>query len=217
MAGPVDLTIDKREVVAIVGLSGCGKTTILKTISGEIPLIRGAVHLDGHAQKRDWLVKHLARTLQSFPLLHWLTVEGNLRLAAQIRGLLDGLDVDRVLSEFSALHLKERYPKNLSGGERCRASLAQAVLAEPKVLLLDEPFTGLDLHVKEEIAERLFSFAESHGTSILFVTHDLHDACEYATRVVVLSGQLPATINAVVDPRIEGSVALIRKAMLSKG
>lgn len=173
------------------------------------------MHLDAHAQEREWLVKHLARTLQSFPLLHWLTVEGNLRLAANIRGL-GGLDVDRVLSEFSALHLKERYPKNLSGGERCRASLAQAVLAEPKVLLLDEPFTGLDLHVKEEIAERLFSFAETHGTSILFVTHDLYDACEYAKRVVVLSGRSPAIINAVVDPRVEGSVALIRKAMLSQ-
>lgn len=213
IAGPIDLTIEQREIVAIVGPSGCGKTTILRTLSGELAPLEGSIQLDGRAQDREWLIRHLARTLQNFPLLHWLTVEENLRLASGIRGVND-LDVDRVLSDFSALHLKGRYPKGLSGGERCRASLAQAALAEPRVLLLDEPFTGLDLHVKEEIAQRLFSFAASHQTGILFVTHDLHDACAYAKRVVVLGGKSPFVIRAVVETRHEGALASIRASML---
>lgn len=215
VAGPIDLSVAEKEIVAIVGPSGCGKTTILRTISGETPLLYGTVRLDGGEQDRGWRVRHLARTLQSFPLFHWLTVEENLRLAAQVRQA-GYVDVDQVLSEFSALHLKHKFPKVLSGGERCRASLAQAVLSQPKVLLLDEPFTGLDLHVKEEIAQRLFSFADSHKTSIVFVTHDLHDACEYAKRVVVLNGTTPATISTVVNPRDQSSHTLIRNAMLQR-
>lgn len=212
VAGPVNLAVHPREIVAIVGPSGCGKTTVLKTISGEVPLIRGAIRLEGQGQERSWLVRNLSRTLQNFPLLHWLTVEQNLQLAATMKGV-HALDVDRVLSEFSALHLTKRYPNTLSGGERCRASLAQAAVTGPKVLLLDEPFTGLDLHVKEEIAQRLFSFAESHGTSIVFVTHDLYDAREYAKRVMVLNGSKPSTVSAVVDPGDHNAVNQIRAAM----
>jgi len=88
------------------------------------------------------------------------------------------------------------------------------VLAEPKVLLLDEPFTGLDLHVKEEIAHRLFSFAETHGASIIFVTHDLYDACEYAGKVIILNGRSPATIGAIVNTNEKGALDLVRNLML---
>ena len=214
IAEPINLTIASKEVVAIVGPSGCGKTTILKTISGNLPLMGGMIRLDGCERDRIWLSQHLARTLQNFPLLHWLTVEGNLQLVCKVRKI-PVVDFDKVLEEFSAIHLKYKYPKTLSGGERCRASLAQAVITKPKVLLLDEPFSGLDLHVKEEIAKYLFSFADLHGTSVIFVTHNLHDACEYAKRVVVLGGGPPTTIRAIVEPGEKDSISLIRKHMLT--
>lgn len=214
VAESVNLNVSSREVVAIVGPSGCGKTTILKTISGNLPLMGGMIRLDGCERDRIWLSQHLARTLQNFPLFHWLTVEANLKLVCKVRKI-PFVDFDGVLNEFSALHLKHSYPKTLSGGERCRASLAQAVITKPKVLLLDEPFSGLDLHVKEEIAKYLFSFADLHGTSVIFVTHDLFDACEYAKRVVVLGGSPPTTIRAIVEPGEKDSISLIRKHMLT--
>jgi ABC-type nitrate/sulfonate/bicarbonate transport system ATPase subunit len=212
VAGPIDLSVRQSEIVAIVGPSGCGKTTLLKTISGEIPLLGGRLIVDGQTRPRPWLVTHLSRTLQSFPLLHWLTVSQNLILAAKIRGI-DALNIDDVLEEFSALHLKTRYPRTLSGGERCRASLAQAVISRPKILLLDEPFTGLDLQVKEDIAEHLFSFARTHQTAIVFVTHDLYDACGYAQRVTILTARRPASVGAVVDPTDADALDQIRHAM----
>lgn len=210
--GPIDLTVDQREVIAIVGPSGCGKTTLLRAISGELSFSSGQMLLDGLQRDRDWMSLHVARTLQNFPLLHWLTVEQNLLLAAKIKGIIN-LNVDDILVEFAALHLKTRYPKMLSGGERCRASLAQAVVAHPKVLLLDEPFTGLDLNVKEEIADHLFSFAQSRESAILFVTHDVYDACQYAHKVMVLNRQQPSTIVDVINAASAQSIDLVRAAM----
>jgi len=212
---PFTLTVADRDVVAVIGRSGVGKTTILKTVSGEIPLLSGKVLLDGEPRDRGWLTAHVSRTLQNFPLLHWLTVLENLELAARLRGLI-GVDLQRVLEEFSAAHIQDRYPKSLSGGERCRASLAQAALIKPRVLLLDEPFNGLDVYVKDEIAHRLFSFAEKFETSIIFVTHDLHDACDYADKVVVLKGMHPTQIGGIVDKSEPDPLRKVRKIMIPK-
>jgi NitT/TauT family transport system ATP-binding protein len=214
VAESINLFVARKEIVAIVGASGCGKTTILKTISGNLPSIGGKIRLDGKERDRTWLSENLSRTLQNFPLLHWLTVEENLSLACKIRKV-SSANLDRVLDEVSALHLKQKYPKTLSGGERCRASLAQAVIINPKILLLDEPFSGLDLYVKEDIAKYLFSFADLHGTSVIYVTHDLHDACAYAKRVVVLGRSSPTTIKTIVSPEQENSIFLIRQYMLA--
>ena len=205
LVGPFQLAIEVGKVVAVTGPSGCGKTTLLKTISGELPLIDGTIRLQGSPRERSWCIQHVVRTLQNFPLLHWQTVEGNLRLAARIRQV-EGLDVDRVLSDFSALHLKNKYPGELSGGERCRASLAQAALARPKLLLLDEPFTGLDMQVKEDIAQQLFSFSKSHGTSIVFVTHDLAEALTQSDDIVVLGRHSSTEVRDAVDTKVPENI-----------
>jgi ABC-type nitrate/sulfonate/bicarbonate transport system ATPase subunit len=103
-----------------------------------------------------------------------------------------------ILNRFRAGHLLDRFPKTLSGGERCRASLAQAAVANPRILLLDEPFTGLDTFVKEDVAEALFQFARDEGAAVLFVTHDLEDARHYAQRAVVIAAGQPSVIAGVV-------------------
>lgn len=185
VTAPIDLGVLDGEVLAIVGPSGCGKTTVLKTIAGVLPLVGGSLLVDGAKQQRGWLSQNVSRTLQSFPLLHWLTVEDNLRLAGRVRGNHE-VDVRQVLADFSALHLKDRYPLTLSGGERCRASLAQAALTRPRVLLLDEPFAGLDLKVKAEIAQFVFSFSRRLQGAVIFVTHDILDAVDYANRIAVM-------------------------------
>lgn len=216
VAGPLSLRVPPREVLAVVGASGCGKTTMLKSVAGVLPLLGGGIRLEGRKRDREWLRANLARTLQNFPLLHWLTVEGNLRVACRLRGL-SSADAAQVLAEFSAEHLMHKYPRTLSGGERCRASLAQAAITRPKILLLDEPLNGLDFHVKEGVAESLFSFCTSHNASIVFVTHDLHDACTYSNRVAILGGGPPATIAAIVNVDGASTVPLVRAHLLKAG
>ncbi len=179
------LSIADDEVIAVVGRSGGGKSTILATLAGAVPPLAGEIRIDGEIASPRRLRLLVARTLQSFPLLHWLTVSQNLELAARSRGVrLDS--AEGVLSSFAAAHLAQRYPKELSGGERARASLAQATLCEPRMLLLDEPLTGLDPVVRNEVAAALFNFAKTRCCSVMLVTHDLEDAVKFADRIVAL-------------------------------
>ncbi len=211
-----DFIVARSEVIAFVGASGCGKTTMLKAISGAIPLLSGTILLDGQPRDRQWLSRNLSRTLQNSPLFHWLTVQENLELACKIRGMRE-IDARAVLAEFAADHVCDRYPQSLSGGERCRASIAQAAITNPKVILLDEPFSGLDVHIKAEVANYLFSFAQSHGTSMIFVTHDLHDACEYSQRVVLLKQGPPTTVSEILNSKHRNTLERIRGELLRYG
>lgn len=179
------------ERVGLVGSSGSGKTTLLSVIAGLAEPVGGSIQIDAECRTAEWRAKNTSRTLQSFPLFHWLTVRQNLALACRIQQVSTDR-VENILARFSASHIADRYPKELSGGERCRASLAQSVVAHPRVLLLDEPFTGLDSLVKAEVARYLFGFAERECIPILFVTHDLHDAVDFSDRVLVL-GRHPVT------------------------
>jgi NitT/TauT family transport system ATP-binding protein len=150
--------------------------------------------------------------LQAFPLLHWLTVRQNLKLACRIRGVSPS-QADEILLQLSASHLADLYPKQLSGGERCRASIAESVVGSPKLLLLDEPFTGLDLLVKEEVAQAMFNFAARNSISVILVTHDLEDATRFSDRVIVL-GKNPITQIVADIPTARPNAAAAVEAAL---
>lgn len=201
-------------VVALLGSSGAGKTTALKAIAGAIPPMRGDILIDGHAYGETGRVRRTARTLQNFPLLHWLSVRGNLLLAARIRGvtLVDPLPA---LRKFHADHLVDRMPKELSGGERCRASLSNAIVGTShlRVLCLDEPFAGLDAATKGEVAQSLLDFVREQRCAALFVTHDLHDASEFADEAVVLSGYRPSRISGRVQSMREPAERRMRELL----
>jgi ABC-type nitrate/sulfonate/bicarbonate transport system ATPase subunit len=206
------LEVDSHEVLALMGPSGCGKTTVLSTIAGMRDPIAGSLEILGSTRADRWRAQNTARTVQSFPLFHWLTVRQNLELACRIRGMPVN-QVERLLEQFSASHLANRYPRGLSGGERCRASLAQAAVANPKLVLLDEPFTGLDTLVKEDVAASLFAFARSNGIGVLLVTHDLNDAISFSQRVMVLGGRPIAHVLAEVDTSEASAPETIRELL----
>jgi NitT/TauT family transport system ATP-binding protein len=198
------LELLRSEVVAIVGRSGVGKTSLLTCLSGQLPPRGGTFYLGGCERGRGLRSTFVSRTLQNFPLFHWLTVEGNLNLAAHIRGAPEP-DVNSVLSTFSAVKLRHRYPATLSGGERCRASLSQAMVGRPALLLLDEPFTGLDAMTKRVVAQNLFELARADGAAILFVTHDIADAVSFAERVIVVGGEPIAQVVGEVESSETGA------------
>ncbi len=207
-----DLSIRRGERLSLVGPSGCGKTTLLSAIAGASEPLDGTVELDGAVRDANWRVQSVARTLQAFPLLHWLTVRQNLALACRIRRVSPSV-IDEILHQLSASHLAHLYPRQLSGGERCRASLAQSVIGHPKLLLLDEPFTGLDLLVKEDVAHSLFDFAARMEIAVVLVTHDIEDAATFSERVVVLGLHPVTEIIADIPAKSADALVSIRNAL----
>lgn len=205
------LEVAESEVVALVGVSGIGKTTLLTCLTGDMEPIRGtySVRPRDHRDARG----HAVRTLQSFPLLNWRTVGENLNLSAKVQGIRE-ISIDETLARFSALPLRHRYPESLSGGERCRASLCQALVSSPDLLLLDEPFNGLDFLVKTDIASHLFEWARVNRAAVLYVTHDLYDAATMADRVVVLSKGSPAKVFADFDSDGVNTVEKIKRILM---
>lgn len=195
----VDLAIKPNEFVALVGPSGCGKSTLLKLIGGLIRPSRGTLLYDGaklRAPSRD-----VGIVFQEAVLLQWRTVLDNVLLPAEI------LHLERKESRARAMHLLEmvglagfegRYPRELSGGMQQRASICRALIHNPSVLLMDEPFAALDAMTREELGFELLKIWEADKKTVIFVTHNISEAILLSDRVVAMSPR-PGRIAKIVD------------------
>src|SRR3984957_18533380 len=187
----ITFTVEEGEFVAIVGPSGCGKSTLLRIINGIVPMTSGQVLYRG--RQVDGINLECALVFQSFALLPWLSVKANIELGLEARGIAPaerekraGIYIDKVgLDGF-----EEAYPRELSGGMRQRVGLARALAVEPRVLLMDEPFSALDaltaIGLREELLD-LWQAADSPVKTIIMVTHIIEEAVELADRILVLS------------------------------
>ncbi len=183
--------VEEGEFVAIVGPSGCGKSTLLRIINGIVPLSSGQVLYKG--RQVDGINLECALVFQSFALMPWLTVEDNIEMPLEALGLPPAerrrrasLYIDKVgLDGF-----EEAYPRELSGGMKQRVGLARALAVEPKVLLMDEPFSAVDaltaISLREELLD-IWRLPDSPVHTILLVTHIIEEAIELADRVLVIS------------------------------
>ena len=198
----VSLTLHEGEVVAILGKSGCGKSTLLRLLAGLIAPTSGQVRYRGKPLKGA--NPGVAMVFQSFALLPWLTVQDNVELGLRAAGVppkqrrIDALEaIDRIgLDGFETA-----YPRELSGGMRQRVGLARALVLKPDVLVMDEPFTALDVLTSENLRTELVSlFAEPDfpTSCILIVTHNIEEAVQLADRVVVM-GTNPGGIRTEVE------------------
>ena len=189
--GPVDLRLDDGEIVALIGPSGCGKTTLLRLVAGLIRPSAGAISLNGEG---------LAMVFQDANLLPWLSVERNVALPLKVRGVprAERLAAARELCRLVGIAGFERHwPAQLSVGMRQRAALARSLVAEPSVLLMDEPFAALDAITRDEMNVELQRIWGARPTTVLLVTHALNEAVMLADRVVVFSAR-PARVVAEV-------------------
>ncbi|QCT19597.1 ATP-binding cassette domain-containing protein [Jejubacter calystegiae] len=173
---PISLRVPAGSVAAICGPSGSGKTTLLKAIAGMISS-RGAVEIDGRSVARlpPWRrpCRYLDQQLWLFP---WLTLDGHLRLAQYAAGQpLCPLARRQVLVQMEIEHLRDRYPGQISGGERQRAALARALISRPPLLLLDEPFASLDWATRTRLW-RVIRELRGGATALVLVTHEPRDA-----------------------------------------
>ena len=182
----LDLTVNRGEFLAIIGPSGCGKTTLLDVIAGLESLDEGQVTLDGTLI--DPGSAPTAYVFQDPVLLEWRTVAENIDFALRAKGIVTDR-TDRVSAALERVGLEsyaDTYPLRLSGGQRQRVNLARALATHPQVLLMDEPFSSLDEVTARNARIDLLNVWEDTEMSVVFVTHDIHEAVILADRVVCL-------------------------------
>jgi NitT/TauT family transport system ATP-binding protein len=195
----VSLTVSEGEIVALLGKSGSGKSTLLRCIAGLIAPTSGTVSYRG--TRLTGASAGVAMVFQTFALLPWLTVQQNVELGLQARGVPEASRAERALHAIDIIGLdgfESAYPKELSGGMRQRVGFARAIVTEPDALLMDEPFSALDVLTAENLRNELVKLWEGHGApvkSILIVTHNIEEAVLLADRVLVLSSN-PGRIQA---------------------
>ncbi len=181
----IDLEIAAGKFVAVVGPSGCGKSTLLNLAAGLIAPTKGEVFIFG--DPLNGLNRRAAYMFQQDALLPWKTVLENIGLGLRFRGTFSEAKarewVDRVgLSAFT-----DKFPSQLSGGMRKRVAMAQCWIVDPDILLMDEPFSALDVHTRMRMEGELLDLWTGSPKTVLFVTHDLEEALSLSDEVVVLS------------------------------
>jgi NitT/TauT family transport system ATP-binding protein len=188
----VSLDAAAGQFVTLLGPSGSGKTSVLRAITGLTPPNAGEVHLDAPADKVGFL-------FQDDALLPWRTARYNVALGLRIRGTARTAaerTADDWLAHVGLQGFGDRYPAQLSGGQRKRVALAQVLALEPTLLLMDEPFASLDAIVRTRITEELLQWVEQRHLTVLLVTHDLEEAIALSDVVYVLSQGPRAGIRA---------------------
>jgi NitT/TauT family transport system ATP-binding protein len=182
-----DLTLDVAagEFVAILGPSGCGKSTLLRVVARLIAPDSGALNITPSAEKPQ-----TAFVFQDAHLLPWLTVLENAALPLELMGMGRAERLEcarRILAEVGLSDAESRYPAQLSGGMRMRVSLARALITEPRLLLLDEPFAALDEITRFRLEVRLRDLWMERAMTVIFVTHSITEAAFLADRAIVLT------------------------------
>ncbi|WP_027400380.1 ABC transporter ATP-binding protein [Anaerovorax odorimutans] len=186
------LDIEEGEIFAILGPTGAGKTVLLESIAGIYEGEKGVVFLDGKRvcdsapNKRD-----LAFVYQDYALFPHMTVMENIKFGLKMKKIDKNKGNERINELITLLkieHLMNRYPANLSGGEKQRVALARALVLNPKLLLMDEPFSALDPKTKEQMYQLIKKIHEAFGCTIIFITHDFNEAQRLAFRIGILIG-----------------------------
>jgi NitT/TauT family transport system ATP-binding protein len=206
-----DLTVERGEFVCVVGPTGCGKSTTLNLVTGLISPSAGQVEVLG--QPVAGIDRRVGFVFQSDALFPWRSVLDNVAAGPRYRGMPKAQAEEKARGWIARVGLgayETLYPHQLSGGMRKRVSLAQTFINEPEILLLDEPFSALDVQTRTVMQDELLSLWAGTGASVVFVTHDLEEAVALADRVVVLTAS-PATVKKVhrVDlprPRVTSDI-----------
>ncbi|MGF0226559.1 ABC transporter ATP-binding protein [Dietzia natronolimnaea] len=204
----LDLTIPRGDIVALLGRSGSGKSTALRILAGlDRELDGGSVHIEGPP----------AVVFQDSRLLPWRTVAENVRHGLNRVDVGRGEKTDRITGILAEVGLGGRegaYPGELSGGQAQRTSLARALVAEPSLLLLDEPFGALDALTRRTMHRLLLRLWAHHGLGVLLVTHDVDEAVALADRVLVLDDGVVGHTETIDRPRGGGGTSHHRRRLL---
>lgn len=204
----VSFSVEKQEFVAVLGPSGCGKTTLLKIIAGLMQPTEGkVVYREGEKLERG----DIGFVFQNYALFNWKTVEENLKTAQRMAGAEVSPDgAEEYLKMVGLEDFSESYPGELSGGMRQRLGVARALVYDPDLVLMDEPFGALDELTKERLYSRFEEILEKTDKTVVYVTHDIEEAYLFADRLLVFSetGNIADEINLNSEaPRDKNSLS----------
>ncbi|WP_291012884.1 ABC transporter ATP-binding protein [Hydrogenophaga sp.] len=184
----VDLTVGAGEFVSVVGPTGCGKSTLLNVAAGLLAPSQGTAHIFGEPL-RD-VNTRAGYMFQTESLMPWRTASQNVMAGLEFRGVADAQAREQAEDWLRRVGLGgfgDRYPHQLSGGMRKRTSLAQTLVLDPDIILMDEPFSALDIQTRQLMENEVLDLWNSKKKAVLFITHDLDEAIAMSDRVVILS------------------------------
>ncbi len=187
------------DFISLIGPSGCGKSTLLRLLAGLSPVTTGSLVVDGRTP--DDAAADLAFVFQEPTLLPWLTVAQNVEVPQRLRGVPANereATRRRVLELVRLTEKTTAYPRQLSGGQKMRVSIARALALAPKILLLDEPFGALDEMTREHLNEELLAIRQQAAWTAFFVTHSVAEAVFLSSRIFVMSVK-PGRIHTEID------------------
>ncbi len=196
----INLEIGRGQFAAIVGPSGCGKSTLLRLVAGLVQPSTGQLQVLGHAPAAARRQQELAYVFQEATLLPWRSVTANVALPLELRGEGNAARVTAALATVGLTEFAHSLPRELSGGMRMRASIARALVTQPQLLMLDEPFGALDDITRGRLNLELLRLWESDRWTALFVTHNVQEAVFLSRRVLIMSSRPGRIIADVAVP-----------------
>lgn len=222
----INFSVYEGEFVAIVGPSGCGKTTLLSLISGILKPSSGKIYLDGKdiskaknkKEKQDGA--EIGYMFQRDQLFDWRTIWKNVTLGLEIQGKKGNAEIENklnnLLDKYGLGPFKNKKPTQLSGGMRQRVALIRTLALDPKLLLLDEPFSALDFQTRLSVCNSVSEIIEQEKKTAILVTHDIAEAISMADRIVILKAR-PGSVKRIVDVNLKhlGSPLKRRESELS--
>lgn len=199
----ISLSIKQGEFVSILGPSGCGKSTILSIIAGIVEQTTGEVILEERPIKETSLA--IGYMLQQDYLFPWKSILQNVLIGPKINGSVTSEIKSKahdLLAEVGLPNVSDAYPSSLSGGMRQRAALVRTLLTDPKLLLLDEPFSALDYQTKLKLEDLVFQLLQAYEKTSILVTHDIGEAIAMSDRIILMASN-PGRISTTFDVPLE--------------
>ncbi|MFS0674405.1 ABC transporter ATP-binding protein [Ornithinibacillus sp. 179-J 7C1 HS] len=203
----ISFSVKEGEFVSLLGPSGCGKSTILSIVSGIMDQTLGKVHLDNKPIDESELA--IGYMLQQDYLFPWKTILDNVLIGPKIQ---ENIHVDlkekavELLNEVGLKNVENQYPSSLSGGMRQRVALVRTLITDPKILLLDEPFSALDFQTKLKLEDLVYKLLHAYHKTAILVTHDIGEAIAMSDRIIVMSanpGKIAKTFEVPIELRNE--------------
>ena len=185
----VDLEIEQGQFVSLLGPSGCGKTTLLRMIAGLAEPTSGAIQWDGH---KPGTRPDIGFVFQDATLMPWASALANVMLPLKLKGMARGEAETRAAAALERVGLADfatAYPRELSGGMKMRVSIARALVTEPRILLMDEPFAALDEITRHRLNDDLLNLWQSERFTAVFVTHSVFESAYLSQRIVVMAAR----------------------------
>ncbi len=195
----VSLGVRDREFVALLGPSGCGKSTLLYLVGGFLPVEHGAIEVDGKPVAGPGPDRGIV--FQHFALFPWKTVLQNVLYGLEKQGIAREerlLRARRFIDLVGLTGFEDSYPSQLSGGMKQRAAIARTLAIDPQILLMDEPFGALDAQTRSLMQSEMLNIWQGSRKTVIFVTHDVHEAVFLAERIAVMSAR-PGHIKEIVE------------------